>query len=417
MKSVLVLGRQPSIGLAELEALYSYKKVTPLGNKSAALVDIDPCQLNFKRLGGSIKFSKLLSILEYTDWQRIEDFLITNSPQNSLRMKPGKMTLGISAYGFNKSPKEITTFAVKIKTAIRKTGRSVRVVPNNDTALSSAQVIYNKLTSDNGWEINLIKHNNQTYLTQTIKVQNINDYASRDQKRPARDSKIGMLPPKLAQNIINLASGKLNIEHEQSICDYQADEAIPLPYIQDQLLLDPFCGTGVILQEAALIGYSSIGSDIDPRLIDFAKTNISWLKQTNNNINPKVCINFEIGNATKHTWNNKPFLVASETYLGPPLSNKPNLTFLQPIIKNCNKLLHDFLMNINSQIRSGSRLCLAIPAWQTTEGSDFVRLPILDSLDSIGYNRWSFKYSEPFDLIYHRPNQIVGRELLVLTKK
>lgn len=39
-------------------------------------------------------------------------------------------------------------------------------------------------------------------------------------------------------------------------------------------VLDPFCGTGGILIEAALLGYQALGSDIDPRMIEGSERNL-----------------------------------------------------------------------------------------------------------------------------------------------
>ncbi len=47
---------------------------------------------------------------------------------------------------------------------------------------------------------------------------------------------------------------------------------------EGQTLLDPFCGTGGVLMEAALVGARTIGSDIDRRMVRGAKENLSSLK-------------------------------------------------------------------------------------------------------------------------------------------
>jgi tRNA (guanine10-N2)-dimethyltransferase len=39
-------------------------------------------------------------------------------------------------------------------------------------------------------------------------------------------------------------------------------------------ILDPFCGTGGMLIEAALLGYQALGSDIDPRMVSGSRTNL-----------------------------------------------------------------------------------------------------------------------------------------------
>src|SRR6185503_16098722 len=99
-------------------------------------------------------------------------------------------------------------------------------------------------------------------LAQTLFVQDIEAYGARDQARPARDARVGMLPPKLAQIILNLSAGPLRPA---------------APQLERLRILDPFCGTGVILQEALLMGYSVLGTDIEPRMADYSKRNLRWL--------------------------------------------------------------------------------------------------------------------------------------------
>jgi hypothetical protein len=104
---------------------------------------------------------------------------------------------------FNISTKKILATGLSIKKAIKSTGRPMRLVPNKDQELNSAQVVHNKLTDENGWELLIIKDGSKTIIAQTVKVQDIENYAKRDQERPRRDPKVGMLPPKLAQIIIS----------------------------------------------------------------------------------------------------------------------------------------------------------------------------------------------------------------------
>ncbi len=419
MQSLLILGRQPHIGLAELESLYGATKIIPLSH-GGALVDVDPCLLAFDRLGGSIKFCKVLAKLDYAGWDKIEDYLINQSPLHATAMPEGKMYLGVSAYNFDINPKTVFKTAVKIKQAIRaKTGRGVRVIPNVSLDLSSAQVIHNRLTLTNGWELVIFKDKQSTIIAQTVKVQNITAYARRDQARPFRDSKIGMLPPKLAQIIINLASGPLPPEAALSVCDIPPDQSIPKNYFVGSLLLDPFCGSGVIIQEAMIMGYNCLGSDINPRMIDYTKRNIDWLRnQPKSPLPPAATLQLEVADATNHNWEGRLSMIASETYLGRPLSKAPvQSSDIRQQIEECNRIVKQFLENLAPQINSKTRLCIGVPSWQLADGS-FYHLPVLDSLETIGYNRLSFQHSGADDqLIYFRKNQIVARELLVLIRK
>jgi len=99
---LMILGRLPALSLAELESLYGSEKLRPVGSQ-AVIVDVDPCLLAYERLGGSIKFCKVLTELDTTNWKQIEKFLVDVSPGHSERMVEGKMQLGLSLYGFSEN--------------------------------------------------------------------------------------------------------------------------------------------------------------------------------------------------------------------------------------------------------------------------------------------------------------------------
>lgn len=411
MQSLLVLGRQPALGLAELESLYGDSKVRVVGNK-VAVVDVDPCLLAFDRLGGSVKFCKILTTLDTTNWDKIEKFLLKVSPGHSQTMPEGKMRLGLSLININVNLKKLEATGLTLKKEIRKTGRSVRLVPNKAPELNAAQVLHNQLTGPTGWELVFIRDGDQTIVAQTVKVQDIEGYTRRDRERPKRDSKVGMLPPKLAQILINLSVGCLPEDKLENICDVPLGEPIPRP-ILDKTILDPFCGTGVVLQEAGLMGYRTTGSDVEPRMIEYTSANLGWLTDLiGDDVAPEQLF---AGDATVASWKNFDF-VASEVYLGRPFTSTPTPEILAQTISDCNLIIKKFLKNIHGQMAPNTRLCLAVPAWQTGRGQ-FKKLPLIDQISDLGYNRMSFEHIRDEDLIYYRDDQIVARQLLVITRK
>lgn len=381
------MGRQPALGVAELESLYGPGHLQPID--SAALLDIEAAEINFKRLGGTLKTAKLLNILPTSQWSELYKYLADNVPQQLQYLPPGTFTLGVSVYGLPVRLEQLNRDLLKLKKIIRAAGRSMRIVPNKTLELNSAQVLHNKLTHKGGWELLFIKDGARTILAQTQFVQDIEAYAARDQKRPKRDARVGMLPPKLAQIIINLAKPAAGSR-----------------------LLDPFAGSGVILQEALLMGYPVLGSDIEPRLVDYTRQNLDWLRRQFDKELPSTEI-IE-ADATKHQWS-KFDTVASEVYLGRPLTTLPAPDALQKIVQDVNTITEKFLRNLAQQTKARQRLALAIPAWRTPSGR-LTRLPLIAKLTSLGYNRLSFQHVSDQDLIYFRPNQVVARELLVLKR-
>jgi tRNA G10 N-methylase Trm11 len=396
MQSLLILGRQPAFGIAEVESLYGGDRLRLVGDK-AVIVDVDSSLLAFDRLGGSLKLCKVLDELDTNDWRQVEKSLIQISPAQSEKMPEGKVRLGLSAIGFNVDIKQLTATALSIKKAIKKTGRNVRYVPNKELELNTAQVIHNQLNGQTGLELVIVRDNDKTIVAQTVKVQNIEAYTKRDRERPYRDAKVGMLPPKLAQIIVNLAVGKI------------AEE----PTETNQTILDPFCGTGVILQESALMGYSSYGTDIDKRMVNYASNNTQWLSQ--NFAVESERLHVEVGDATQYQWAEPFDFVASETYLGRPFTSAPNAEILAQTMSDCNLIIRKFLKNIHGQIKPGIRLCLAVPAWQIRP-NELKYLPLIDQIEELGYNHVSFKHVGAENLTYFRPEQFVARHMLVITR-
>jgi tRNA G10 N-methylase Trm11 len=181
------------------------------------------------------------------------------------------------------------------------------------------------------------------------------------------------------------------------------------------------------------MGYAAEGSDIDQRMIDYTSANLDWLGKTYDKI-WDVGRGFQLGDATSHVWRTSEFIgengevvdakrvpmridaVACETYLGRPFTSMPDAQMLNQTVSEVNLILQKFLRNIGGQIKPGTRLCLAVPAWQIRPGQ-FKHLPLLDQIQNMGYNRISFGHVRDADLLYYREDQLVARQLLVLEKK
>jgi tRNA (guanine10-N2)-dimethyltransferase len=386
---ICILGRQPELGMAELEALYGAAAIKPL-NQQVVSVDIEPSAISQSSLGGTIKIAAPVITLSTNSWSQVVDACIDQLTSLANDLPEGKITIGLSVIGLNTNPHQLQRAGLVCKKALKATGRSVRIVPNVSPELNSAQVLHNQLTGPRGIELLLIAGDNQTHIAKTLSVQDIDDYTQRDFGRPKRDAFIGMLPPKLAQIMLNLAKAQ-----------------------PGDTILDPFCGTGVILTEAALRNMRLQGSDLNPRMIEYTRSNLAWLGETYR-ITPAIT-ELAVADAKKHHWEQPIDHVVCETYLGQPLTALPAPDRLQKIVSECDELVRDFLVNLQKQLASGTRCCIAIPAWKTPGG--FKTLPVIDDLEKIGYNQMSFLSSVNDGLMYHRANQVVARRLLVVTVK
>lgn len=415
MKYLAVLGRQPLISVAELESLYGE---VVLHGTGLAEFNSD-AEVSIARLGGTLKLARPLS-----------DFDVEKPLDYLLGLDSGKITLGVSDYSAGGSVRKASAEALKLKKILARQGRSVRVLPNKDAVLSTAAVLHNGL-GKKPRAVELLQTNTGWWVG--CGVQDIDAYARRDQARPARDAKVGMLPPKLAQILINM-------------CGLLKPGA---------RVLDPFCGTGVVLQEAALMGYAVYGTDLNERMISYSRTNLDWIKEkvlSPSNAPSSSGTSFhrpaekargsfsvesgiyvadseggqassgdktlflEQGDATTHAWQQPIDAVACETYLGPALVKMPSEAELREIKQELMSLLYTFLQNLSSQTEVGIPVTIAIPAWRRPDGS-YSRLNILDEIENLGYNVVKYKNLRQEDLLYYREGQNVAREIISLRKK
>lgn len=394
MKYVAIAGRQPLISLAEIQALYD--KAARLVGKKLVFFEIDEdgeenISPDINRLGGSLKLGRFFD----TDFSKLAKFLATAHPE-------GKITLGISDFSKQKKSGLAKQKSMELKRNLARVGRSVRVITSNEPEISSATAHHNQLGEKAGcFEIFLIDH--EIYLS--LGTQNITAYTERDQARPARDAKVGMLPPKLAQILINLC-GKLP---------------------EGARVLDPFCGTGVVLQEAAIMGYVPYGTDLNERMVEYSKKNLSWLFNERNQKRFKILPDLilkkdqileaiSVGDATNFTWEGEIDAVAFEGYLGAPMSKPPVDIKFKTEKAKCREIAIGFLKNITPQIKSGTPVVMALPAWLRENGK-YAGLNILDEIQEMGYNFEKFQDLSQSDLLYYREGQIVAREIIVIRKR
>jgi len=365
MRYLAVLGRQPEISLAELGALFF--NVRRMGDGLAKFDFSDADDFDFGRLGGSLKIAEKIEV-------PIFDFL-RDLPE-------GKITLGVSDYSLRGSARKSQGEALKLKKVLARHGRSVRVVENKAASLSSATTLHNGLSGGNPRKVELIL--NEGVWWKVVSAQDIDAYAKRDQARPARDAKVGMLPPKLAQILINLC-GRLPAGAR---------------------VLDPFCGTGVVLQEALLMGYSAYGTDISERMVEYSERNLRWLESEGD-------FSLSVGDATDFTWSGRIDAVVCEAFLGQPMSLPPAGVKLRAEKERCSEIILGFLRNLAGQISSGTPVVVAVPAWLRPDGR-YSRMGIIDEISELGYN---VDNKSRKGLLYCRPNQVVARDIIILRKK
>lgn len=392
---IAILGRQPDISTAELSAVFGVNAVQRVSYGAAT---VQASNVNINQLGGTLKCGEIIGQIpagknDKSSLLAASKF-ITETYQKKLQNSDRKITFGISVYGLKSAPHDVQKIGLILKSALKKNKVNLRLIPNSNAALSTATSHNNKLgLSLNKIEVLVVRtRQGELLVAESRGAQNITAYARRDRDRPRRDAFVGMLPPKLAQIMVNLAVGTSQFNDD----------------VRDSHILDPFCGTGTVLQEALLKGYCVHGSDLSQKMVDYTIENLSWLQKTHKNLG--TVLSTQQGDATEFQWAEAHLLTAvvCETYLGQPFSAPPKSEKLKEVVGNCNHIISNFLINLRSQISPQTTVCLAVPAWRGLDGK-FTHLPLLKQLEKLGYTQINHQ-----QLLYNRPDQVVAREILVL---
>jgi len=408
MQYFFVLGNHPTLSIAELLAVFGLQKLQenkdakcPVGHLVSSNIfiletnqKIQP-EILIKKLGGTIKIGIIDS--EIKDYKNIKKEAIKIIDKKE---KQGKFKFGISCCGTNKfNPQPL---GMEIKKYLKKQDINCRWVTSKLKTLSSVVVEQNKLISK-GLEIILIQSSNQILLGHTLAVQPFKELSFRDYGRPNRDDRSGMLPPKLAQIMINLAG-------------------IPVQTHYDASILDPFCGSGTILTEAMLMGYNNlIGSDISKKAIQNTEKNINWIISKFKIQNSKFKIfNYNASLISQGLKPNSIDAIVTEPYLGPQ-RGKININ---KVIPELEQLYSKALKEFKKILKPNSKVVMIWPTFvKTSAGKPIFTNPrlsdfkIINSIPKQFINHPVIKLTNRNTIIYGRKNQKVWREIVVLTKK
>jgi tRNA G10 N-methylase Trm11 len=340
-----------------------------------------------KSLGGTIRITE--DIASWTHEPSADEILESLSPL------PKKWVIGVGGSGTSQN---IRRLGIDLKKAARaQKSRLSFIEPRGGTFLNAAQVIFHKLTTEPNAELIVQKTGNEFTLTRTIAIQDIASYEVRDTSRPARDAKVGMLPPKLAQIMINLA----------------LPETLP----DNHAIYDPFCGMGTILQEAYLMGMHVYGSDESDRMIEASQKNLDHIERNfpvDKSLRPQVFLHDVREKNISGIPTGKHLTVITEPYLGAPQTHPLSPTEAQDFAKTVRPLYRTFFVNMRTILQPGDRLLILLPAVRVRNQGVEVFTPLhrafLDEICSLGYRKQQLIPQEDITL-YARPNALIAREI------
>ena len=211
----------------------------------------------------------------------------------------------------------------------------------------------------------------------TIWVHNFTHWITKDRHMPHVDPKAGMLPPKIARSMINL---------------------VPLTG-EGHALLDPFCGSGRVLVEAAELGYSIGGSDIIAKQVSDTLENLQSLKFSGQ---------IEVLDATHlSTKFSNVDAIVTEPFLGKTNFRPDEIRYMVPGLE---KLYLGCLKDWLKVLKPGGFVVMVFP-WFSDGKKVYKTSEIIDGKLELSYNHLKR------GIFYSRPEADVKREIVILQKK
>src|ERR1700749_2043278 len=135
---IAILGRQPELGLVELESLLGAGQVRLFGRMAATF----DRELEVNRLGGALKTGVILYRGPRTPLHELPIDL------ESLPMRESKTPFALSLYGGNETPRSVMAAGLNLKKLLKARG-SVRLVSaGKGLAVSAAELRHNRVLQD-----------------------------------------------------------------------------------------------------------------------------------------------------------------------------------------------------------------------------------------------------------------------------
>lgn len=450
---VFVLGREVEICKQELFAVLNYFgidfTVTSLYDNLLSIntqANSGQIRTMSSSLGGTTKVFQIES--RAVIYNRLQDIIY-----DAIKMDSSTKDFGISAYGQIKL-EEVNKLGFSVKKKLKMTGRNVRFVQLKDKEEISS-ILSEKLCGPRSVEFSFFGYENFVNVGRLVYVFDAKRWSTVDFGKPAGDKYSGMLPPKLARIMINLAMGQKhnyldsifkensNIKQNLEIGNWKLVnpqnkiskdlkiEACDLKIHQGKtLVVDPFCGSGNIGLEAISSGLDYFGSDISEKAVGDTELNIDWLVKNISISNPLAGGQLPI-NSQSQNYNIKQLdatspkfiencklvienyddaIIVSEPYLGEPKRFRQTINAAKGEYSKVRELYLNFFKNlINLTNLKNLTVCLVFPLVETVEDKKYcLYSEIVDEIKKLGY----IELTKP--LIYGREYQVVKRKIVLL---
>lgn len=367
---LFILGKDQQLSVAELHAVFPAALFSHISSDFVLMEGLPAMnQKTLNKLGGIVKIAEIKAQVGKNELNEgILEVLLPHRQTN-------KLNYGISVYGGMES--HLKTILIGLKKLLKSADISSRFANQDFKNLSVAQHKGLK-----GPEIAIAKVGDQFFIGDVLATQAIDAYSKRDFQKPFRDMRVGMLPPKLAQILINLTGSEGPI-------------------------WDPFCGGGVLIMEGLMMHMDMLGSDIEENTLEGAERNVQWIKRE---FGLNAHAELFLHDATDPVPRKKFDAVAFEGYLGPPQTRMKAERELRHIISQLDQLYFHFFSTLKRAKFKGP-IVAALPFFKALQGKE-VSLKCVESIQNLGFKAESLLPDQTLpSLKYARADQLVGREI------
>lgn len=466
-KYAFILGREHEICLEELKAVLSRFdfcfNLRISGNIVFANIESISSEDIFNimnALSGTIKIFRLSQISNFKsqNLRGLCEAALLEKAQNSKH----KVNFGISDYSGKYSVKQVNDLGLSVKKSLKNKLKLRFVALKDSSELSSIVSLKNNLTtptfsplpphlasprageerlsrgSVEGVEFGIFNEGIGTLIA----LNDPEEWNKRDYGKPASDKYSGMMPPKLARMMVNIALASSETgDRRPKVASFKISRTTT--YELRSTVIDPFCGSGNILLEAMMLGCDVIGSDISEKAVNDTKTNLGWLLSQpearrsktgrTTNYEPRTTV-FQADATSKSyieklsalslkPFTNKSIAFVTEPYLGSPKKFKPTYNAVRGEYESVKKLYLQFMKNIVSLFHcftaannetmkpcnNDKVLCIVFPLIETFDRGRFsLYAECVDEIKKMGYTQ----VRTP--MVYGREYQVVKRELVLL---
>ena len=318
MKWFFILGRNPLLSrkevLAYLRARGRNHKEIFFDENLLMVETSEEEKFDIQEFGGVLKLGEIVFEGEESEFK---NFVLGNElvPSDKFTYAVfGNLELEILKEKFKKEKKR----------AVLKHGR-------NQMELEGGKKINVSMNSD--FSIFLYGFEDKIYFGLTTQDYDSLKIKERDMEKPVRRESLA-ISPRLGKILVNLSEAK-----------------------PGDLLLDPFCGVGGILQEALLKRIKVYGIDNDSSAIDGAKENLNWMKKKYG-FNESFVL--KVGDSRKV--DDLQFgAVATETPLGKVLKKKPDNNEAKQIIQNFEAFIIPILRRLKNSKKFKAKIAITFP--------------------------------------------------------